>query len=319
MRRKHSGFTLIELLVVIAIIAVLIGLLVPAVQKVREAAARLSCQNNLKQIGLAMHTYHDAKGVLMEGVAPPRTPPGYACCWGTWMMLILPYIEQDNLFKLYQNYGGNDDMGRALSGGASTLRYGSGTNLQVTRQRLTILTCPSDTPNAPLSGVTSHSYMLNFGTTGVWQQSVLNGVQWNSAPFGYGSPQTRNQKLANITDGTSNTLCAAEGIMGQFTDLRGFTWWGDAAGFTTYLAPNSPLPDVMNDQSYCVNQAPNPPCTGVPTSSNPPMVAARSRHPGIVNVVMLDGSVRSISNQININTWRALSTSRGGEVISDDY
>jgi prepilin-type N-terminal cleavage/methylation domain-containing protein/prepilin-type processing-associated H-X9-DG protein len=318
MRRERSGFTLIELLVVIAIIGILIALLLPAVQKIREAAARIQCQNNLHQIGLAHHLYHDANGVLMEGVAPARTPPGYACCWGTWMVLILPYIEQDNLFKLYRNYGGNDDTGRALSGGTSSLRYGSGTNLQVTRTRLKIMTCPSDTPNAPLSGVTSHSYMLNFGTTGVWQQSSLNGVQWNSAPFGYGGAQTRNQKLEQITDGTSNTLCAAEGIMGQYTDLRGFTWWGDATGFTTYLAPNSPLPDVMNDRSYCVNQAPNPPCTGIPTASNPPMVAARSRHTGVVNVVMLDGSVRPISNQINIFTWRAMSTSRGGEVINDN-
>jgi prepilin-type processing-associated H-X9-DG protein len=74
----------------------------------------------------------------------------------------------------------------------------------------------------------------------------------------------------------------------------------------------------MNDQSYCVNRAPNPPCTGIATASNPPMVAARSRHTGLVNVVMLDGSVRPISNQINIYTWRAMSTSRGGEVINDN-
>jgi prepilin-type N-terminal cleavage/methylation domain-containing protein len=318
MRRKRTGFTLIELLVVIAIIAILIGLLLPAVQKIREAAARMSCSNNLKQLGLAQHTYHDANNKLMKGVSDPLTPPGYTCCWGTWMVLVLPYIEQDNMFKLYQNWGGNDDTGRALSGGASTLRYGSGTNKQVTTQRLKILTCPSDTPNAPLSGITNHSYVLNFGNTGVWGQQSLNGVVWAGAPFGNGLSQTRNVTLSSISDGTSNTLCASEVIMGQSNDLRGFAWWGDSAGFTTYLAPNSPLPDVMNDPSYCVNQAPNPPCTGVPTATNPPMGAARSRHSGIVNAVMLDGSVRTVSNQININTWRAMSTSRGGEVISEN-
>jgi hypothetical protein len=106
--------------------------------------------------------------------------------------------------------------------------------------------------------------------------------------------------------------------MGQQTDLRGFSWWGDSAGFTTYLAPNSPLPDVMNVASYCVNQPPNPPCTGVPTATNPPMNAARSRHAGIVSAVMLDGSVRSVSNNININVWRAMSTTRGGEVVANN-
>jgi prepilin-type N-terminal cleavage/methylation domain-containing protein len=322
MRRSRPGFTLIELLVVIAIIAILIGLLLPAVQKVREAAARAQCQNNLKQLGLALHNYHDANGRLVEGLPPARNPPGYTCCWGTWMMPILPYIEQDNMFRLYQNYGGSDtfstDYPAPSTVGPPYPRYGSQPNRNnVTSKRIKILTCPSDTPNAPLSNITSHSYALNFGNTGVWQQRTLNGVVWAGAPFGNGDTLVKNVTLQSITDGTSNTLLAAELIIGQYTDLRGFTWWGDSAGFTTYLAPNSPLPDVMNVPSYCVNRAPNPPCTGVPTASNPPMVAARSRHTGIVNVVMGDGSVRTVTNTISINTWRALSTTQGGEVITE--
>jgi prepilin-type processing-associated H-X9-DG protein len=115
----------------------------------------------------------------------------------------------------------------------------------------------------------------------------------------------------------SNTMLASEVVVGQGADLRGFSWWGDAAGFETYLAPNSPLPDVMVEADYCSNQAPNPPC--VPSSpAMTDVYAARSRHPGRVHVGLADGSVRSIQNSIQIPVWRALSTIRGNEVISSD-
>jgi prepilin-type N-terminal cleavage/methylation domain-containing protein len=141
MRIRCRGFTLIELLVVIAIIAILIGLLLPAVQKVREAAARAQCQNNLKQISLANMNYESSYGTFLPGVGKN------GCCWGTWMIPILPFVEQDAMFRLYLNFGGND---------ASGPRYGSpdiwngvtNTNVQVVTQRLKTFTCPSDQPQA---------------------------------------------------------------------------------------------------------------------------------------------------------------------------
>src|SRR5437763_543913 len=126
-RRRSNGFTLIELLVVIAIIAVLIGLLLPAIQKVRESANRMTCQNNLKQIALANMTYHSANNTFLPGIGKN------GCCWGTWMIPTMPYIEQDNLFALYKNWGGLD---RLPTDTINFPRYSQGQNIQVTTKQL---------------------------------------------------------------------------------------------------------------------------------------------------------------------------------------
>jgi prepilin-type N-terminal cleavage/methylation domain-containing protein len=299
MRRNRFAFTLIELLVVIAIIAILIGLLLPAVQKVREAAARSQCQNNLKQIGVAMHNYHDAIQTLPRGQGPSW------CCWGTWQVLVLPYLEQEAISRLYVNWGGNDSTGP---------RYSAQPNIaNVTSRRLKVLTCPSDIPNAPILTITSHNYSVNYGNTGYGQQANLNGVVFGTAPFTGG----KAYKLTDVTDGTSNTMMVAEVIQGQRVDLRGFGWWGDASEFTAYLAPNSPLPDVIYTPFYCDNNKPNPPCTGTPTATNPSMYGSRSRHINGIQTVMCDGSVRFVNNSVQLANWRAMSTSQGGEVITE--
>jgi prepilin-type N-terminal cleavage/methylation domain-containing protein len=307
MSRRRSGFTLIELLVVIAIIAILIGLQLPAVQKVREAAARMQCSNNLKQIGLAMHNYEGAYQKL-----PPGDP--FTGNHGTWMVPVLPYMEQENLFRLYVNFGGNNTAGGYT--GTAAPGYSAAPNLAVTSRWLKPFTCPSD-PNAGAQqlkfGVASHNYVVNYGNT-TRTQVTFSGVTFLGAPFSFNG---RQALFGDITDGLSNTLMATEvmqgGVSGGTTDLRGFTWWGPGAGVTGFNAPNSPSPDFVQFASYCDNQ----PARGMPCAVNSQnMMTARSRHTGGVNACLSDGSVRFFTNSIDLAAWRAISTSQGGEVVN---
>ena len=300
-----TGFTLIELLVVIAIIGVLVGLLLPAVQQAREAARRSSCSNNLRQTATAMHLYNDAINTLPPGRGP------YGCCWGTWAVLVLPFMEESNAADAYVNWGGND----STNGGH---RYSGGPNLTVTRRRYQTLTCPSDIPNAPLNSITSHNYAVNHGNTG-YDRSTINGVSFLQAPFSVAASTTQPKKgvsLEEIVDGTSSTLMLGEVLQGAGGDLRGFIWWGDASGFSAYQAPNSSLPDRIYTAVFCNDQPEqNLPCA-VSTGTAPTMFAARSRHPGGVQVATCDGSTRFISETIELDVWRGLSSSQGGEVVS---
>jgi prepilin-type N-terminal cleavage/methylation domain-containing protein len=315
MTRLRHGFTLIELLVTITIIGLLIALLLPAVQAAREAARRIQCTNNLKQIGLAMSGYHEAVGTLPPGMK------GWG--WGTWQTFLLPYLEQQPLFNAYNQLG--DSRNEVTLSGA--LGYMGPANLTVTQTRLNTLSCPSDFPNAPKGGVTSHNYAANFGNTDLAQDTFIGGVPFGGAPFtDIGADPTglvRGRStvgFARFTDGTANTLLAAEVVQGQGADLRGFSWYGPSSAFTTYLAPNSKDADVLEDPSYCVYPyAANPPCVNTLTpGALPAMSAARSRHSGGVSVVLGDGSVRFIKNSVAVPIWRGLSTTQGSEVISGD-
>jgi prepilin-type N-terminal cleavage/methylation domain-containing protein/prepilin-type processing-associated H-X9-DG protein len=336
--RTRPAFTLIELLVVIAIIAILVGLLLPAVQKVREAAARMKCSNNLKQISLGNMNYEGTNGTFIPGVS--RT----GCCWGTWQVPILPYIEQQNLFQIYVNFGGLDDTGP---------RYAGGVNLQVSETRISTFQCPSDVVSG-VGVIVNNNYVLNAGNTSFYQVSIPIGctggsvtsttcTNFGGAPFGwYEDPATlaaggdsspvnysggnpaaglsgRPRKIAEIIDGTSNTMMASEVNQGQFgNDYRGFSWWGGAAGFTAYQLPNANGPDVMTGAG-CNTTPPNAPCTTTSTTSLPRMQVARSRHTNGVNVALCDGSVRFVNNTISLSTWRAASTSQGQEVLGSDW
>ncbi|MCI0459696.1 MAG: DUF1559 domain-containing protein [Gemmataceae bacterium] len=320
---RHRGFTLIELLVVIAIIAVLIGLLLPAVQKVREAANRMSCQNNLKQIGLALHNYHDTNSSF-----PPGGVTNGPCCGtqsgATWTIYILPYIEQDNLYKQYNFSQTNESPANAF----------------VRTQFVKAYNCPSD-PNinqlaVPESGPSNDLRPQRQYATSSYRsmEGVTDGLRWFDAecgrtaplsqrgvlhsisdprsppayPRGYSAPPYGIEKIASITDGTSNTL-----MVGEFTtrtNIRRTTFW--AYTYTSYNQSAVVLPpqtrQLLPDYTRCVQ-------IGGVGGSNPCKRAWGSFHPGVVNFVMADGSVRSISTNIDMLQFAALATIANGEVV----
>jgi prepilin-type processing-associated H-X9-DG protein len=323
---------------VIAIIAVLIALLLPAVQAAREAARRAQCTNNLKQIALATLNYESSTGSL---------PPGAKyTSWGTWYHAVLPFLEQSMLMNSFNYMGCN--------GCSPSIGYSGLQNTTCTYARVNTMQCPSDQEETPIAGIVSGNYVCNYGNTGtgyfqlnaasasIGLPTSYNGVVFMGAPFqwisaGPGSPVQPGAttiRLQAITDGLSNTLMFSETVQGidnaSAFDLRGFIQYGSSSGFATYLAPNSTLPDALNAASYCAYPyQTNPPCkyrvTAPPAypgdtapAINADTYAARSRHPGGVNAAFCDGSVHFVKSTVNIATWRGLSTTQGGEVISSD-
>jgi len=302
---------LIELLVVIAIIAILIALLVPAVQKVREAAARTQCSNNLKQWGLAMHNYHDTFHKLPFGSqGNPRQ---------TWVMYLWAYIEQTAMAD-------KNDLTQPFYMPPGTL---SGTMKGLCGQFVAQYFCPSDIGDATQngSGVTYErirgNYVVNWGNAiypaGGTPTAALPGGA-GKAPFYHLPNEIRVPGIVHfdsISDGLSNTLMLSEYLM-AFSDQDN-DWRGDIHNddgvfrFHTLQTPNSPTPDVL-DSAFEQGDYPLMPVT----AGDQEQVAARSRHPDGVNACYCDGSVRFVNNSVNPQTWMAMGTMDGNEVFDSD-
>jgi len=323
-RNSSRGFTLVELLVVIAIIGILVALLLPAVQAAREAARRTECLNKLKQIGLATNLYHDAHREL---------PPGaQSCCLGTWAPYLLAFLEQGNASDRYLFF---DDQDPITSIPSMDEAYFSAQNILVTEVHYTALNCPSDAiVDKEFNRSSFANYVANFGNlvrhvpTGLEEHpsfviSDPNGdIRFGGAPFRFFDSE-KDIKLSEvnfreISDGLSNTMLFSETIKQPRGDLRGFIWWGFAAGYNSYLAPNSIEPDRMQSFANCDPDTKDqyPRCDAPVNSSveTQGIAAARSLHPGGVQVVMCDGSGKFVSEDVDLETWQAAGSTQYGEI-----
>ena len=326
---KPRGFTLVELLVVIAIIAILIALLLPAVQAAREAARRIQCINNLKQLGIAMHNHENSFGAFPAGVKADRIQGtcgfdighDWTCLGNTpnlqWLLFLYPFLEETSTWDEYS----------PIMYDTHWFHWPPKTH----DRKVALLSCPSDGfgrnpgrsggTNSPPTFWTKSNY---FGVgSGVQMGDVRLDLQdanyQRRAVFGL----ARECKVRDITDGTSKTMMIAEVLTGvtiAHNDLRGHPWGWSSMVFVR-LTPNNFAPDYYWGTEFCPPGGNLPednlPCEKI---SNPPYresPTSRSRHPGGVNTCFADGSVHFISENIDTDTWQSLGWLADGAVLGE--
>jgi prepilin-type N-terminal cleavage/methylation domain-containing protein/prepilin-type processing-associated H-X9-DG protein len=344
---RRSAFTLIELLVVIAIIGVLIGLLLPAVQKVREAAARIQCQNNLKQLGLALHNYHDAYSSFPPSIAKNGNcvsaakygPPDPVIYNINGLFLLLPFVEQGNI---YNKANLNSPMSTFLSSNVG-ISMGSPAPVLATPDAITsgnvllaaikvpLYLCPSDGGGQNgftihLDGGTAAYYNVDgvggtirsYRTSYFFISDQLEGIYFNayrniSAGTRYAFGSNSSTKLTDITDGTSNTFAMSEQTLSIYS-CYGCKPWSHLVWGTWALDPvgnwnTTYPPQGLNVWQYGSQPTPSP---GMAAS----WYSVASLHPGGVNFVFCDGSVHFISQTVDIPTLTQMSRIADGTVIT---
>nr|WP_044185002.1 DUF1559 domain-containing protein [Pirellula staleyi] len=304
-RSWKKGFTLVELLVVIAIIGVLVALLLPAVQAAREAARRSSCSNNLKQLGLALHNYHDTLGSFPYGYMEVGTRLKRNC----WFQGVLPFMEQTAMYDKYS---------------ALTIEWIMDVPDTIKDIPIKTMNCPSDGSGGSNSqGANGGNRGPGYGAQGNYVGCTGDGLMvYGTANDGLFF-QLSNNTFGSVIDGTSNSLAFGEVIIRGKSNTNsawgdGGSYWGGARwggyGFTTMEAPNT----TIADQVYLCKSTTwkGAPCTSI-TSSDTQRNFLRSYHPAGAQVALIDGSTRFISNTINITTYRALGTINGGETLGE--
>lgn len=336
----RHGFTLIELLVVIAIIAILIALLLPAVQQAREAARRTQCKNNLKQLGLALHNYHDTHRCF------PPNGVNNATNTQTWsaQAFLLPFLEGGNLYNAI-----NFNVG-----------YGHASNVSpfhVKIERVAVLQCPSDPRDEArlAAGVPEH-YPLNYGVSrGIYELQNVNTGFDGGAAFAYGAIVRER----DITDGLSNTVGMSEvkhftprfhdscviptstptiaalvaplptTTNGTWSNSNGHTEWvsGNSihTAFTTTFTPNTKVLHTVDGVQYDISVSSRREAQGSGTCAGMGgaigvtygAITSRSFHSGMVTSLLMDGSVRAFGDNINLQTWRNIGQRADGNVIGE--